>query len=199
MFRQNVRRIRLQHAVVPLLFTTCILPADRRRDRVSPIFRSTIKTLSGYTSLFIPTVPIPDTSKIKDRILGNLPSWATKSASSTFVKKPQADLVVALSLESKVFRVFVAYYPKGQEIIVQSGGDEEAGEDWIEIVKPEIENVDGWRYVSEVGDTSWVCFAPITITLEALSVYTCANGSDLLYSAPPSSNTRPRSPTGRQT
>ncbi|EPS42976.1 hypothetical protein H072_3065 [Dactylellina haptotyla CBS 200.50] len=127
--------------------TAFVLPSDRRRERASPIFFSSIKSLAGFTSLFIPIVPIPDTSKIKDKLLGGLPSWATKSATSTFVRRPQADIVVGFALGVKHFQVIVAYYPKGEDILVQKGRTQDvSGEvEWAELRPARLQFVEGWN------------------------------------------------------
>ncbi|KAK6544041.1 hypothetical protein TWF694_000754 [Orbilia ellipsospora] len=129
----------------PLLLAAFIVPSDRRREYASPIVFSSIKSLAGFTSFIIPQVPLPDTSKLKDKLLGGLPSWTTKSATSRFVKRPQADIVVGLSLDMNNGHAFVAYYKDDDEIIARMSDPDEPDEDqWIELRSPHLEIIDDW-------------------------------------------------------
>ncbi|KAJ6262500.1 hypothetical protein Dda_3310 [Drechslerella dactyloides] len=142
--RYALKGIRVQRAF-PVLFVALVLPSDRRRERTTPLLCSSVKSLAGITSLFIPQIPIPDTSKLKETLLNALPSWTTKSATSRFIRRPQADIVVGISLEMRQFVVTVAYYPKGEDIIVRSSGDDEDEEiGWVDLRRPSLDFVGGW-------------------------------------------------------
>lgn len=145
MFR-FIPRSHIHRAATPLLLAAFILPPQKRRERASPIVAS-VGSIAWFTAFFVPQIPIPDTSKIKDTILSKLPSWTIKGASSTFRKKPQADMVVGLSLENKSFRAYVAFYPKGTEIVKSRGSAAEPdGEaEWIELARPGFIAVEGWN------------------------------------------------------
>ncbi|KAK6358559.1 hypothetical protein TWF730_007886 [Orbilia blumenaviensis] len=143
MFRRVLpRKVRL-HRAFPVLVAAFVLPSDRRRER-SPVFFSSLKSLAGFSLLFLPQVPIPDTSKIKDKLLSTLPSWTVESAVSKFVKRPEADIIVGISMQMPSLTAFVMYYPKGVEILAESrihSGIEE-----YKVRMPVLRMVDDWDF-----------------------------------------------------
>ncbi|RVD85870.1 uncharacterized protein DFL_004174 [Arthrobotrys flagrans] len=136
------RRIEL-HRTFPVLVAAFVLPSDRRRER-SPVFFSSLKSLAGFSSLFLPQVPIPDTSKIKDKLLGTLPSWTVESAVSKFVKRPDADIIVGISMQMSSLTAFVMYYPKGVEILADSRINSAAGVEEYKVLMPTLKMVSDW-------------------------------------------------------
>ncbi|KAK6348489.1 hypothetical protein TWF718_006280 [Orbilia javanica] len=134
------RRIKL-HRTFPVLVAAFVLPSDRRRER-SPVFFSSLKSLAGFSSLFLPQVPIPDTSKIKDRLLGTLPSWTVESAVSKFVKKPDADIIVGISMQMTSLSAFVMYYPKETDIVMGHRTNFDVEEYTVRM--PTLRMVDDW-------------------------------------------------------
>ncbi|KAK6501835.1 hypothetical protein TWF481_009657 [Arthrobotrys musiformis] len=135
------RRIGL-HRTFPVLVAAFVLPSDRRRER-SPVFFSSLKSLAGFSSLFLPQVPIPDTSKLKDRLLGTLPSWTVESAVSKFVKRPDADIIVGISMQMQSLTAFVMYYPKGAEILADSRTLSSGVEEY-QVRMPTLRMIDDW-------------------------------------------------------
>ncbi|KAF3314239.1 hypothetical protein TWF173_004845 [Orbilia oligospora] len=136
------RRIRL-HRTFPVLVAAFVLPSDRRRE-LSPVFFSSLKSLAGFSSLFLPQVPIPDTSKLKDRLLGTLPSWTVESAVSKFVRRPEADIVVGISMQMASLSAFVMYYPKGVEILADTKMDSRGDVGEYTVLMPSLKMVDDW-------------------------------------------------------
>ncbi|KAF3911743.1 hypothetical protein AA313_de0205524 [Arthrobotrys entomopaga] len=158
-FTRLARHSRGAQKAFPLLLAAFVVPSDRRREYASPILFSSVKSLAGFTSLIIPQVPLPDTSKLKDTLLGGLPSWATKSATSRFVRRPQADIVVGLSLDMSNGHAFVAYYQEDDEIIARMSDSDIPDEDqWIELRSPHLEVIDDW---SDGRRSSPEFFAPL--------------------------------------
>ncbi|KAK6340679.1 hypothetical protein TWF696_009003 [Orbilia brochopaga] len=138
------RGIKLQRTF-PVLFIALVLPSDRRRQRTSPLVFSSVKSLAGITSMLIPQIPIPDTSKLKEALLNVLPSWTTDSATSRFVRRPQADIVVGITIEMQHFVVAIGYYPKGEDIVIRSNDDEDAEIGWVDLRRPRLAFITDWQ------------------------------------------------------
>ncbi|KAK6517747.1 hypothetical protein TWF506_004928 [Arthrobotrys conoides] len=136
------RRIRL-HRTFPILVAAFVLPSDRRRER-SPVFFSSLKSLAGFSSLFLPQIPIPDTSKLKDKLLSTLPSWTVESAVSKFVRRPDADIIVGISMQMSTLTAFVMYYPKGVEILADSRVNSAAGIEEYKVLMPSLKMISDW-------------------------------------------------------
>ncbi|KAF3905956.1 hypothetical protein ABW21_db0202283 [Orbilia brochopaga] len=129
----NFRRIKPQRTF-PVLFISFIAPSDRH-NHTTPLRSS---------SFVIPSIPLPDTSRLQEALLTVLPTWTTNSATSTFVRRPQADIVVGITLEREHLLVAVTYFPKGEELVIRSSEDDEEEDSWVDLRQPNILFVNNW-------------------------------------------------------